>query len=429
MAIGSPPTPAARWWMVGVFTLAGLFSYTDRVILGALVDPIRGEFAISDSQVSLLQGAAFAIVYVLAGLPLGRLADRASRIRLIVAGSTIWTLGTLACGLAPSFATLFGARILVGIGEATLAPAAISMIADSFPPARRGTAVGIFLTGMVAGGPVAIAVGGLLLDTAARGAFAALPLLGGLAPWRTVLVTVGVLGLAVPLLCLTIAEPPRGEARGPALSSLRDVVSGFRNRQSLLLPIYLGLALLSVGDYGILSWMPTLLSRRYTMGATEVGALFGLISAAGGITGSFLGGVMSDAAERKGGSRARLFVVGAAAGLAALGAALVAGPGPAWALAGLGVWTFASALGGTGGIVALGVIVPGEIRGVTISLVAFCNTLLGLGFGPTLVALATDHVFRDPLAVGLAMAVTILPAAILAGLFFVRSGRVVEQVT
>ena len=410
--------------MVAVFTLAGLFSYTDRVILGALVDPIRGEFAISDSQVSLLQGAAFAIVYVLAGLPLGRMADRASRIRLVTAGSTIWTLGTLACGLAPSFATLFGARIMVGIGEAALAPAAISMIADSFPPARRGTAVGIFLTGMVAGGPVAIAVGGFLLDTAAAGTFAMWPLLGGLAPWRTVLVTVGALGLLVPLLCLTIGEPPRGESRGPALSSLRDVANGFRNRQGLLIPIYLGLALLSVGDYGILSWMPTLLTRRYEMGATEVGAIFGLISAAGGITGSFLGGVMSDAAEKKGGDRARLYVVGAAAALAAIGAALVAGPGPTWALAGLGVWTFASALGGTGGMVALGVIVPSEIRGVTISLVAFCNTLLGLGFGPTLVALTTDHVFRDPLAVGLAMTVTILPAGVLAALSFARSGRV-----
>jgi MFS family permease len=146
------PPPRSQWWMVGIFAFAGLMSYTDRVVLSVLVDPIRRDLAIGDSRVSLLQGAAFAIVYVLAGLPFGRLADRTIRIRLIIVGATVWSVGTILCGLAPSFWSLFAARILVGIGEAALAPAAVSMISDSFPPAQRGTAVGVFLTGMVAGG-------------------------------------------------------------------------------------------------------------------------------------------------------------------------------------------------------------------------------------------------------------------------------------
>jgi MFS family permease len=417
-----------RWWMVAVLSVAGLVSYTDRVILSALVDPIRADLRISDSQVSLLQGAAFAIIYVIAGLPLGRLADRASRIRLIIAGSTLWCLGTIACGMAPGFGALFAARFVIGVGEAALAPAAISMIADRFPPERRGTAVGIFLTGMIVGGPAAVSIGGGMLAAAQRGAFASLPIVGGLAPWRTVLVTVGVAGLLIPLACLTIAEPPRTE-REPQRGemSFRDVLAGFAREKHLLIPLYLGLALLSVGDYGILSWTPTLLSRKFALDPATIGLWFGVISAAGGILGSVVGGVMSDVAERRGGARARFASVAVAAAAAAAGAALLAGGSAAMAYAGLAVWTFASALGGTGGTAALGVVVPNEMRGVSISIMAFCNTLLGLGLGPTLVALATEQVYRDPVAVGAAMTVTIVPAGVLAALAFGRSGRVVAR--
>lgn len=421
------PPPRSQWWMVGIFAFAGLMSYTDRVVLSVLVDPIRRDLAIGDSRVSLLQGAAFAIVYVLAGLPFGRLADRTIRIRLIIVGATVWSLGTILCGLAPSFWSLFAARIMVGIGEAALAPAAVSMISDSFPPAQRGTAVGVFLTGMVAGGPTAVAAGGVLLGAAQANMFAGWPVVGAVAPWRAVLILIGSFGLLVPVLGLTIKEPIRREVARQGSIPLGDVVRLFSAQAAGLVPLYLGLALLSVGDYGILSWMPTLLSRRFGLRPAEIGALFGIVSALGGIIGSLAGGMLADAAERFGGTRARLGAVAVAALVAAVGAGLVAVSSSMVALAGLGLWTFASNLAGAAGMAALGTVVPNEIRGVSISLVAFCNTLLGLGFGPTLVALATERVYHDPVAVGLAMTTTILPAAILGAIMFARSSRVLGR--
>lgn len=429
-AAGHPayPSPRSRWWMVAIFALAGLMSYTHRVVLSVLVDPIREDLSIGDSQVSLLQGAAFAIVYVLAGLPLGRLADRTVRIRLTMAGATVWSVGTILCGMAGGFWALFGARMLVGVGEAALAPAAVSMISDAFPAEQRGRAVGVFLTGMVAGGPTAVALGGWLLASADGGAFASLPVIGAMAPWRVVLTIIGALGLLVPALALSAAEPARREVARQGTIPLGEVVRLFTAQRGVLVPLYLGLALLSIGDYGLLSWLPTLLSRRFGMSPAQVGALFGLVSACGGIIGSLAGGVLADAAERFGGTRARLWAVAAACMLAAIGAGLVSFPSSTAALVGLGVWTFASNLAGAAGTAALGTVVPNEIRGVSISLMAFCNTLLGLGLGPTLVALTTERVYADPVAVGLAMTTIVLPAAVLGAFMFARSSVALRRV-
>jgi MFS family permease len=235
------------------------------------------------------------------------------------------------------------------------------------------------------------------------------------------LIVIGIFGLVVPFLAATIREPPRFERTGSTTPNLRQAAAGFVSRGGALVPLYLGMALLSIGDYGVLSWMPSLLSRRFAMSPAAIGGVFGAVSAAGGITGSLIGGILSDRAERRGGSRARLAAIAVAAFVAGAGAFFLAGARPGVALAGLGIWTFASALAGTGGMAALGVVVPNEIRGVGVSLVAFCNTLLGLGLGPTVVALTTDHVYRNPVAVGLAMATAIVPAGVLAALLFARS--------
>src|SRR6266704_5245806 len=128
------PTSSYAWYVVCVLVLANLLSYTDRQILSLLVDPIRHDLSISDTQVGLLIGTAFALVYGVAGLPFGWLADRLRRRDLIVTGIVLWSLGTVCCGLSQNFAQFFAARLLVGIGEAVLTPASISLISDSFPP-------------------------------------------------------------------------------------------------------------------------------------------------------------------------------------------------------------------------------------------------------------------------------------------------------
>ena len=376
---------------------------------------------IGAAQTSLLQGAAFAIVYVFAGLPLGVLADRKTRRTLVLLGSIVWTSGTFLCGLAPGFWSLFGARILVGVGEAALAPAAASIISDSFPAHLRGTALGVFMMGMVVGGPGSVGIGGALLAQAQQGAFATWPAVNTLADWRLVLVLVGAAGLAIPLLALTVAEPPRQEREREA--SISAVVEQVRSHRVLLLSLLVGVALLSVGDYGLYSWVPSTLTRRFAWAPDKIGGYFSFITTCTGIAGAVLGGLLSDVAAKRFGEPARYRVAGAAAILGAVAAFCVAGPNPEYVLFGLGLWTLASSFGAIGGIAALQQAMPNEMRGIAMSFVAFCNTLLGLGVGPTMVASVTEFGFKRPEAVGSAIAIVVVPAALLSCVLFFFAQR------
>jgi MFS family permease len=143
-AAGSASRGVLSWLALAVFFIAAMLSYTDRLILNVLVEPIRHDLGVSDVQVSFLQGAAFAVIYSLIGLPLGRFADRHNRRNLVVAGVFLWSVATAACGYAADVGQLFVARVFVGIGESALAPAVMSMIPDLFPPAKRALRLAFF---------------------------------------------------------------------------------------------------------------------------------------------------------------------------------------------------------------------------------------------------------------------------------------------
>ena len=129
----SYPSPLVAWAIVAVLFVAYILSFIDRMIIGLLVEPMKADLGVSDTQISLLQGMAFALFYTFAGLPIGRVIDRAPRMKIVAAGVAIWSLTTAACGAASSYLQLFLLRMGVGVGEATLSPAAYSIIADSFP--------------------------------------------------------------------------------------------------------------------------------------------------------------------------------------------------------------------------------------------------------------------------------------------------------
>jgi predicted MFS family arabinose efflux permease len=413
-------------WTTAVFCLAALVSYTDRLILSALVDPIRASLHISDSAVSLLQGAAFALVYVVAGLFLGRMADRHHRLAILISGVTLWCFGTIAAAFAPSFGALFAARIAVGIGEAALAPAAVSIIADTVAPQRVGTAVGVFLMGTVLGGPVSISTGAFMLGLANAGAFTGWPVVGHLAPWRAVLALVGAAGLVVPLLMLTLREPWRRSVT--VAPGLGHTLTALVSDRAVLIPTYLAMGLLSVGDYGLLSWVPSVLSRRFALPPEQISWMFGLVTVAAGVAGSVAGGAGSDWAARRGSTLGRLRFSLAAAAVAAVAAGMIAVADQRAVLVGLAAWTLFSSVAAISGIAAIQELVAGDSRGVGIALVAFCNTLLGLGLGPTLVALVTDHVFADPVAVGVAVSLVVVPASLAALVLFARAIIVRQRV-
>jgi MFS family permease len=409
----SEPTLNSAWWLASVLGIAGLVAYIARLILSSLLDPIRFELSITDSEVSVLQGAAFAVVYAFAALPLGRLSDRRRRLTILTISAATWSIGVVGCGLAPGFWSLFACRLLVGVGEAALIPAGTSLLVDAFPIGRRGIAIGVLMVGCALGVPAAYALGGVLLHLAQLGTFLQMPGLGRISAWRQVLVIIGIGGMVVPFLLLTLREPVR-QHHFQSGATLAVTAKEFWLKRKLLLPLYLGMGVLSIGDFAIYSWVPSLLSRKFAFAPDTGGLWFGSIAAIGSIAGLGLGGSLSDWAERRGGQSVRVTISAIATGFAALGALLFSGAHSVFPLIGLGIWIFASAVSFANAFVALQSVVPSEHRAVGASLVSFCNILLGLGLGPTLVALTTEYVFVDPKSVGLAITAVAMCAGLLA---------------
>jgi MFS family permease len=415
------PAPSRAWWAVGVFCIAAILSYSDRQILSLLVDPIRADLHATDVQIGLLQGAAFALIYAVAGVALGRAADVFPRRLVIVAGILIWSLATLACGYATSFGALFAARAAVGIGEAALAPAAMSIITDSFPVNRRGVATGTFLMGMIVGGGVALALGGFILAAAESGALRALPVLGALAPWRSGLVVLGLLGLPIALLAATVPEPARRHLIGGGSAKpvpLHDAARRLAALWPVLLPLYAAMGLSSLCDFAILNWVPTLLSRRFAVGVAEIGGVLGAAVIVGGVLGSAGAGLVADRMVKRGGASSRLVLaVGAMLG-GIVSTLFVLAPAPPLVFAFAGFWIFASTTGQSVGITVLQELAPGDARGLSVSIVSLINIGIGLALGAALPALMLDHVLHDQTAVGSAITAVALPCAIVATILY-----------
>src|SRR3989338_3649517 len=189
------PNPAYAWYVVTVLFIAYTVSYIDRQIMSLLIEPIKQDLQISDTQVSLLQGFAFTIFYTIAGIPLGRLADQKNRRAIISAGILVWCFMTTACGLAKNFGTLFLARIGVGVGEACLSPAAYSIIADYFPKDKRGMPISLYSMGIFFGAGLSFIISGYVIQEVSQAREIILPLIGIVRPWQLSFFIVGLPGL------------------------------------------------------------------------------------------------------------------------------------------------------------------------------------------------------------------------------------------
>jgi len=422
MAGEAPWPPASRaWWAVGVFCIAAILSYSDRQILSLLVDPIRADLHVTDVQVGLLQGAAFALIYAVAGVALGRAADVLPRRLVIVGGVAIWSLATVACGYAPSFWALFAARAAVGIGEAALAPAAMSIITDSFPVNRRGAGTGAFLMGMVIGGGVAITLGGFILQAAQAGALRGVPVLGALAPWRASLVVLGLLGLPVALLAASVPEPARRHLMGGTSgrpAPLRDAAGRLAALWPALAPLYAAMGLASLCDFAILNWVPTFLIRRFSVSIAEIGLVLGSVVIVGGIAGSFGVGLIGDRMAARGGGSSRLRLAVAAMLIGIVSSLFVLAPTPAVVFAFAGLWIFASTTGQALGLTVLQELAPGDARGLSVSFASLINIGIGLALGAALPALILEHLLHSSTEVGAAITIVALPCAIVSLLLY-----------
>ncbi len=408
-----PPGPAEEaayprrsyaWGVVAILVGTAILSYTDRQVLSLLVDPVRHDLGISDTQVSLLLGLAFAFVYGTAGLPFGLLADRTSRRNLIVAGVLVWSAGTLGCAFSHSFAQLFAARIVVGLGESVLSPAAISMISDYFPPSRRGMAVGCFLSGIAIGIGASILIGGAVLNLVEHGAFAGTAV-GTMAPWRLVLVLVGAPGFAWTLLVLLIREPARRAA--PAVGAPGAGSSAARATLLSVALLYLVVALASLVDNAVGAWAPTLLIRSFGADPAKVGLTLGLLLMIGYGGGVLLGGWLSDRVGG-GGRWARKLGVCLAASIVILAlTAAINVPRYSVVMGSVSLYFALSGIVTACGFSAILDVVPNERRGFAMALSFFLNVAIGAGLGPTSVALASERVFGAAAGYGPAIAATV----------------------
>ncbi|HUP91304.1 MAG TPA: MFS transporter [Solimonas sp.] len=394
-------TPSLRyaWFVVALLMLAYVFSFVDRQIVGMLVKPMRADLGISDTQVSLLGGISFALFYCICGIPLGRLADRGNRVRLVAAGVFAWSFATALCGLSRQYWQLFMARIGVGVGEAALSPAAYSLISDYFPPDRRATAISVYSMGIYVGSGIAFLLGGLAIKLAYEYGPLDLPLVGLLRPWQTVFLVLGVTGAAFSVLFLVIREPQRKGAVGAPVP-LREALAWFRLNRRTVLCHNIGFAMLSMASYASAFWIPAFFERIHGWGIARLALVYGSIVLVFGPAGIVFGGWLADRWGRAGVTDATMRVgLMAAVACVPFGALFPLMPTPELASIALAPAVFALAM--PFGVAASGVqdIMPNRLRGQASAVYLFIVNLIGLGCGPTAVALVTDYVFHDDAAV------------------------------
>ena len=413
------------WSLAIVLFLANSLSFVDRQVLTLLVKPMRAELGISDVQVSLLQGLAFASLYAILGLPLGRLADRTHRPRLMAAGIAVWSGMTVASAFASDYAHLFIARMGVAVGEAALAPAAVSLLSDRFPRSRVGRAIALFQAGIFVGSALALLAGGWLLAAYDAGGLEWLRALGITSGWRAVLLVVGAPGWFVALLLLFVHEPRHGAA-APSTPQLgvRASLAWVWARRDVYTGVIVAFTAITVLAYGSLAWAPTVLVRVHALASADAGIRLGMIMLFAGPLGVVGAGWLVDRLAAKG--RADAPIAAAMGGAIAFAIVVPAfALAPTLALAMLGAVALAFAQGYPYGIAStsFAMVTPPEMRGQVVALYLLISNLLGLTLGPLLVALGTDRIFHDDLAVGRSLALlplVTIPLAI-AGLVGARS--------
>lgn len=428
---GAPDWPDRRqaWLFVALLFLAGICSVIDRAALNFVVDPVRQDLGISDEQIGLLQGLAFGLFYAFMGVPMGLAADRVSRRNLIAGGIGLWSLATVASGLAQGFGQIFIARLLVGLGEAALSPAAISLIADLFPPQRRGRPISMFMMGQGLAAGLAVSITGLILTLAAKGAFAHLPLLGTFAPWRLTFVIFGLSGLTImALLLLLVREPERlgVGARVQGRPGSAEAAYIWRNR-SVMLPLYLGFALCFTAAYGMAAWMPTMLLRGFDASPALLAEWLGPAVMLFSAIGPLLGGLLVDRTMRKGRVLARFDILALTPLLAAPAMLAVLAGDARTAILLVATANAVFAATGTVMLSSLQLLVPPQMRGSAVALTLVLNTVLGATFGPLLVASVTQRVLGDPAQVGWSIALVCLPCLAAASAFYALARRNIRR--
>ena len=404
------PRPAYAWSVVVLLLLTYIVSWLDRQILSFIISPIKTSFDLSDTQIGLLLGPAFAIFYILMGIPVGWLADRKSRKVIIGCGIALWSLMTAAGAFAKNFSHLFMARIGVGLGESVLTPSAISMISDYFPKEKRGRAISLYMTGISLGTAIGSILGGWIVGSVTSTPTVTLPLLGTMESWKATFIIVGLPGLILSALMFMVREPERRDrialdGTRIAETSITEALGYFWRRRGAFLSLWIGQCAMTVTGYAQF-FNPELFRRTWGWGMADIGLAIGIVFLICGPTGANVGGWIADRFTKSGDTggpmRATLIAIIVLTPTSLLYPLM---PTPWLALAGLALSTLAGAMASACGATATAAISPNQVRAQATAVYWVIINLAGLFIGPPLVGFLTDSVFGDPSALKYGLAV------------------------
>jgi MFS family permease len=412
------PPPRYSWYVVGVLTLVYVFSFIDRQILSLLVRPLRRDLQITDTQVSILMGFSFAVFYTFCGIPLGRLADTRSRRSIIAAGLVFWSAFTSLCGVARNFAQMLLFRVGVGVGEAALSPSAYSLITDYFPKEKLGTAISVYSMGIYIGAGMSYLLGGLVVRFASAQEAWILPLVGAVRPWQVIFLAVGLPGILVTPLVYSIREPlRRGLTRHTSAVPASEAFGYMLENKRTFLCHTIGFGLLSLTSYASGAWIPEFFRRNYHWDIPHTGIVYGTLVIIFGSIGIVGAGKIADLLRARGILHANM-LVGMWVALIGIPVSclLYLAPSAGWATLWLAPACLMAAAPFGISAAAIQQMMPNPMRGQASAVYLFIINMIGLGLGPTAVAVCTQYIFKRDDAVNYSLLVVHLVALSLAAI-------------
>jgi MFS family permease len=409
------PSPRQAWTAMGVLALVRMSAQLDLTILSLLVEPIKKDMGLSDGQIGLLLGLAFAVFYLGLGVPLSKLVDSYSRKTILAVGVAFWSLSTAMSGLASNFVQLFFCRAAVGAGESVNGPATFSMIADMFPRERLARAIAVLNMGSVAGTAVAMIFSAFVIHWLETIEMPSFPIIGTPRPWQAVFFIIGLPGLFFALMMYALPEPRR--QGGPVKAeSFGGILRFMKANWRLFAPLFVALLVSGIESGGAGMWRPAFLTRTYGWSPAQVALVSGIVSLVTGVAGVFLGSFLSEYLAKKH-DNANLRVV--LTGWIIATPCMVAYPlvdNPWVSVTISGIASLAALMGAPTQNAALQSVVPGHMRGQITALYLLTFTLAGSGIGPSFIAAITEYVVGDEAGLRYALsgsAAVMMPLAII----------------
>lgn len=402
------PSLAMGWLTVAVLFLLYILSLTDRYIIALVGEPMKRDLHLSDFELSILQGPAFALLYSLCAIPIGLALDRYGRRIVLFLSVTIWSAAATLCGVAPNYPPLAASRAILGLGEAGFTTGSYSVIGDSFEPGRVSLAMTVFVMGGVMGAGIVFLLGGPLVAALTAHGPMDLGPLGVLAPWRLAFIITGVPGLALAWLIFLFRETAGKKAGAAAGGGYSEALAYARKHAVFYLSTFVGISTIYAVTIGLQFGTPAHLARAFGWRPAQIGLSMGLAQILAALSLPIHGWIVDRLYKRGNHAAHANWCIGASIlGIAAgAGAYLVDSPELCVIL--FGVYMVSGMASAGLGPALVQVATPASLRGRVSAMFVVFTGLISMGVGPTFTGLLTDYVYRDEAKVGLSLTTSVL---------------------